>query len=347
MKIFRFALSGMIVLLYLFGSCSIEGINFGEQGEAGKPVRDDGSEADKKPSVTDEEADDTPDSGEDDSDDTPDTSSPDNGEDDSDDTPDTSLPDNGEDDSDVTPDISSPDSGESDSGGEPDTFLPEIKVKNPELQINEMRTEYENSSYRVEFIEFKMRTAGDLGGVRVYIAGNYKNPLVFEFLPVEVEKDEYILLHLRTLEDSCVNEYGGMDESDGTDSSPTARDFWIPGSEERLRKTDAVYVLDNNGNVLDAVMLAEKTSAESWPLLSRQDCFTPAAEFLFNNGAWKSANGTIPGPADAVSTSGIGSSKIRSISRDETVEDTDTAADWYITASNGLTPGRENNPQGL
>jgi len=318
MKIFRFALLGMIVLLYLLGSCSIEDMNFGELVEAGKPAQDDGSEADKKPSVTDEEADDTPD---------------------------ISPPDNGEDDSDDTEDISPPDSGESDSDGGPDISLPEIKVKNPELQINEMRTEYEGPKFRAEYIEFKMKTAGDLGGVRVYIAGNYRNPLVFEFLPVEVEEDEYIVLHLRTLEDSCVDEYGGnLDESGGTDSSPTARDFWIPGSEERLRKTDAVYVLDNNGNVLDAVMIAANTSAESWPLLSNQDCFTQAAEFLFNNNAWKSANGTLPGPADAVSTSGIGSSKIRSISRDETVEDTDTSADWYITASNGLTPGRENNP---
>ena len=327
MKVFRFALSGMIVLLYLLGSCSIENINFGEQVEIGKPAQDDGSEAVKEPSVTDEEADD----------DTPDTSLPDNGESDSDG------------DSDDTPDIPSPDSGESDTDSDsddtPDTSLPDNKVNNPELQINEMRTEYEKSSSRVEYIEFKMKTAGDLGGVRVYVAGNYKNPLVFEFLPVEVDKDEYIVLHLRTLEDSCVNEYGdSLDESGGRDSSPAARDFWIPGSEERLRKTDVVYVLDNNGNVLDAVMLAEKISAESWPLLSRQDCFTPAAEFLFNNGAWKSTNGTIPCPADAVNTSGIGTSKIRSISRDETVEDTDTAADWYITVSNGLTPGRENNP---
>ena len=319
MKIFSFALSGMIVLLYLLGSCSIEDMNFGERKEIGKPAQDDESGAVNKPPVTDEE----------DADDTPDISSPDNGEDDSGDTPDISAPDDGENDSDDAPDISSP----------------EKKAVNPELQINEMRTEYEGSKFRVEYIEFKTKTAGDLGGVKVFIASSYKNPLVFEFLPVEVEKDEYIVLHLRTLEDSCVNEYGdSLDESGGTDSSPTARDFWIPGNEERLRITDAVYALDNNGNVLDAVMIAKDTSAESWPLLSRQDCFTQAAEFLFDNDAWKSANGAIPGPADAVNTSGIGTSRIRSISRDETVEDTDTAADWYITVSNGLTPGRENNP---
>jgi len=272
MNFFRFALSGMVVLLYLLGSCSS-----GEMNSA-----QDGSEADKNSSVT-----------------------------------------NGE-----------------------DTNKPSSQINSgiiPELQINEMRTEYESTSSRAEYIEFKMRTAGNLSGLRVFIASNYNAPRVFEFLPVEVAKDEYVVLHLRTLGNSCKNEYGSnLNESSGTDSSPTARDFWVPGNKKLLRKTDAIYVLDKDDNVLDAVMIAEDTSLESWPLVSRQDCFPPAAEFLFNKGAWKSAGGTISGPADAVDSSDIKTSLIRSISRDETAGDTNTAADWYI--SNGVTPGGENNP---
>ncbi|MDR2477833.1 MAG: hypothetical protein LBD48_00820 [Treponema sp.] len=65
----------------------------------------------------------------------------------------------------------------------------------PALQINEMRTEYASSSSRSEFIEFKILKAGNLGALRVYITGNYKNPLVYEFSPIEVSENEYLVLH--------------------------------------------------------------------------------------------------------------------------------------------------------
>ena len=219
-------------------------------------------------------------------------------------------------------------------GKDPDT--PSSRI--PDLLINELRTEYQRSPPRAEFIEFKMLTAGNLGGLRVFIASNTSNPLVYEFLPVEVKKDEYVVLHLRTLEEANKDEYGDdLAESGGDDSSPTARDFWIPGNTKLLRKTDAVYVMDQNDRILDAVMLAEDTiPARSLAF------FFAAAEYLFNKGVWKSASGTLPGHEDAVKTSAIRTSLTRSISRDETVPNTNTSADWYITVVGGVTIGREN-----
>jgi hypothetical protein len=98
--------------------------------------------------------------------------------------------------------------------------------------------------------------------------------------------------------------------------------------------------MDSDDNVIDAVMIAENPDLP-WP----KDYFAQAAEFLFSKGAWKSAEGTVGEPQDAVDSSRIGSSLTRSISRDETVEHTRTAADWYITANSGATPGQKNNPK--
>ena len=208
----------------------------------------------------------------------------------------------------------------------------------PLLRINELRTEY--SKPRTEFIEFKMLSSGNLGAMRVFVESNSKNPLIYEFAPVEISEGEYVVLHLRTLEDSCRDEYAALDESGGTDSSPTARDFWIPGAVKLLRKTDAVYVLDQDDRALGAVMISENPDS-AW----KKDYFDLAAEFLFMKRAWLSPAGRKCLPLDAVNSFNIKTSVTRSISRDETAENTNTSADWYITATSCATPGGPNNPK--
>jgi len=216
----------------------------------------------------------------------------------------------------------------------------------PEMLITELRTANTNSSFKGEFIEFKMLSDGNLGELRVFAVWNEgnskvgKNPVVYEFEPVEVKSGEYVTLHFRTFQEACKDEYGeDLAESGGTDSSPTARDFWIPGKDEKLlHNTDIVYVLDQDDLVLDAVMLAEKP--EAW---KNKSYFPKAAEFLFSKGAWSSTAGTIPGIEDAVSSSGT--TTTRTICRDETVGNTRTAADWYVTVTSGATPGKPNNKE--
>ena len=209
----------------------------------------------------------------------------------------------------------------------------------PKMQINELRTEYSNSNdiQKVEFIELKMLSDGNLGALRVFTAGNNSNSPIFEFAPVKVKAGDYVLLHLRTLGTSSIDEYGeNLNESGGVDSCPTARDFWIPGKTDLLLKTAAVYVLDQDDKVLDAVMIAEKPDPV-WGTKYLAD----TADFLFSKGAWKSPEETICSPANAVSSSST--TITRTICRDETVENTHTAADWYITVNNGGTPGQKNN----
>jgi len=204
----------------------------------------------------------------------------------------------------------------------------------PRLQINELYTEY--SKPKVEFIELKMLSSGNLYALRVFAAGNNKAPLIYEFEPVEVLEGDYVVIHLRKPEASCVDEYDLLNESGGTFSSPTARDFWISGTNKLLHKTDAVYVLDQDDKILDAVMLSESPSA-SWD----KSYFTEAANFLLSQDAWKSPAGAASSPADAVDTSGIKTATTKSISRNEGADNTHTAADWYITTQ-GVTPGLPN-----
>jgi hypothetical protein len=213
----------------------------------------------------------------------------------------------------------------------------------PELVINEICTETATAAAgkKEEFIEFKTKSAGNLGAMRVVVNGNSTaaKQTVYEFSPVEVKKNEYITLHLRTYNQSSKDEYtDNLDESTGVTASPTGRDFWIPGETKLLHKTAMIYVLDQDDRVIDAVILSE--NPDNWWI---KDYFAETAEFLFNKEAWKSADGEVCSPQDAVASGKA--TNTRTICRDETVENTKTSADWYITDTSCATPGKPNNPK--
>ncbi|MDR0463655.1 MAG: hypothetical protein LBG94_00900 [Treponema sp.] len=207
----------------------------------------------------------------------------------------------------------------------------------PELVINELCTEYSNP--RTEYIELLMKSDGNLGAMRVVIMGNTNasKQTIYEFKPVEVKKDDYVMLHLRTVEENCVDEYEGLNESAGRNAAPTARDFWIPGNTKLIHKdATVVYILDQDDRVLASVIVSNSTDAW-WS----KDYFAQAANFLFNQGLWKSSDGKAPGPKDAVRSAGT--TNTRTICRDESAQNPNSAAAWYITVTSGATPGRPNN----
>jgi hypothetical protein len=207
----------------------------------------------------------------------------------------------------------------------------------PKMEINELCTEDLNP--RAEFIEFKVKSAGNLDGLQLYIMWDAKSPYVFDFPAVDVKSGEYVTLHLRTRGSACVNELGeDLSESAGTDSCPTARDLWVPGSSKLLHKTDIVYLQDANGGILDAVVLNE-APGKTWD--KNLAHFAEITEYLYNKGMWKSADGQLPGPLDAVNT--LKTSATRSINRYEEKENTHTANDWYIPDLLGSSsPGQPN-----
>ena len=208
----------------------------------------------------------------------------------------------------------------------------------PELVINEICTEYSNP--RTEFIEFKMMSDGNLGGMRVFIIGNSNaaRQTIYEFMPAEVKRDEYIVLHLRTVEEDCKDEYGeSLNESGGRNATPQSRDIWIPGNTKLVHKdATIIYILNQEDAVLAAVMIS--SSADSW---WSRDYHAQAATFLYSQGFWLSPEGNAGGPVNAARSSGT--SNTRTICRDETKENANTASSWYVTVNSGISAGKPNN----
>ncbi|MFA6507384.1 MAG: hypothetical protein WCT14_14895, partial [Treponemataceae bacterium] len=131
----------------------------------------------------------------------------------------------------------------------------------PRLVVNEIRTEY--SKPKVEYVELFVKEAGQLGGLAlVTTAAGFSEPVLI-FPPLEVRADDYVVIHLRSIEEGLIDETGALDASTGTDSSPTARDFWVSGAEKRIHKTDVVALLDTDGNPLDGVAFTE-TPGTDW-----------------------------------------------------------------------------------
>jgi hypothetical protein len=205
----------------------------------------------------------------------------------------------------------------------------------PKLRITELRTEYANP--KAEFVELRTLSAGNLGALRLFIAGTGMEEPVFEFPPAEVAAGEYLVVHLRTLDQASVNETGSdLALSVGTEALPDARDFWVPEAVKRLRKTDVVLLLDQEDRILDGALLSENPD-NAWT----KEELDRAAKLLALQDAWKNNAGNRSlSPRDAVPTKGA--TATRTICRDETEEDTDTAADWYITATSQATPGKPN-----
>jgi hypothetical protein len=208
------------------------------------------------------------------------------------------------------------------------------------LHINELMTEFSATAKQIEYIEFKAMREGNLKDVKLHIMYDAQNPFMYSFPNIDVKEGEYITLHLRTLETDSVNELGDdLTESTARGSSSIARDLWIEGSTKRLHKTDIVYLKDTDGGFMDAVALNE-TPAKAWK--PEQEHFSEIMAELYSAGMWKSADGQKPLPSDAVDTSEIRLSLYKSVSRYESRENTHSAADWYITANNGATPGKMN-----
>ncbi|MDR1247813.1 MAG: hypothetical protein LBK63_00785 [Treponema sp.] len=205
----------------------------------------------------------------------------------------------------------------------------------PRVQITELRTEYANP--KVEFVEIKTLSAGNLGALRLFIAGTSMAEPVFEFPPAEVAAGEYLVVHLRTLDPASVNETGNdLALSTGTEALPGVRDFWVPDAVKRLRKTDAALLLDQSDQILDGALLSENPD-NAW---AKED-LDRAAKLLAAQGAWKGAAGSRSlSPREAIPTKGA--TATRTICRDETAADTDSAADWYIAATSQASPGKPN-----
>jgi hypothetical protein len=124
-----------------------------------------------------------------------------------------------------------------------------------------------------------------------------------------------------------VDETGtNLAQSKGTNSSTTARDFWIPGNTRLLHNTNAIYLMDQDDKILNGVMLFGDVK---WTERDGQ-----AAQLMAGQEAWNGAD-----PEDAVDADG--NTVTRTICR-AAGANSNSPADWYVTASSSATPGKVN-----
>ncbi|MDR1466280.1 MAG: hypothetical protein LBI40_01490 [Treponema sp.] len=208
----------------------------------------------------------------------------------------------------------------------------------PSFLITEIRTEA--TKPKGEFVELKMLGDGNLCALQMFVATDNMEMPSFEFPSVEVKKGDYVVIHLRDYEENGVDEVNGdKAESKVKDSSDTAWDFWLSSSVERLRKTDAVFFMGQDDNVIDAVIFS---ADGTWGTKTSSGKVEQASILLGEQGAWLFEDEDVPLPSDAFSSGNT--TTTRTICRNESGTDSNTASDWYITVSSGATPGKPNNP---
>jgi hypothetical protein len=217
----------------------------------------------------------------------------------------------------------------------------------PRLLLSEVRSE--KSDHKVEYIELYTLSSGNLAGVTLTSA-NYGSAKNFEFPPCEVAAGEYIVVHYRTVastKDSAPNMVDELSanllESTGGDSSP-GRDFWVPGNEKLVTKSDVVILRARaGGTIVDGLCTFDDTTKVEW----KNETIAAAATELSNNGFWP--DGFEPSAAVTATKA----TNTRTISRQNiaTFADTEkTAATadqrgkdaWLLTDTSTATPGLAN-----
>lgn len=230
-----------------------------------------------------------------------------------------------------------------DGRGNSTTFLAEFTGFNPRiprLVVNEFTTR--GSADHPDMIELKSLTAGDMGGVVLYVGtpSNHEARLVFPSF--EVARGAFILVHCRPAGDPAeVDETGDPSASGGIDASPSALDFWLRGAQGLGGNNGVLSVYERPGGpILDGLLYSNRNSGsdERYRGFGGSDVLERAEE-LVRDGGWRIAGGRVA-PEDAIDPEG--STATRSLCRSSTSVDTDGPQDWHIVPTRGSTFGADN-----
>ena len=194
----------------------------------------------------------------------------------------------------------------------------------PKVVINEIRTEY--SKPKVEFIELKVLSEGNLGGMELVVASDGEEKS-YIFPAIEVKPDELVVLHFRKIEDGCIDEIENDKELSTATESSSSVDLWIENTSARIGKSDVILLKNKRqGEVVDSVLYME-SSATSWKTPFLSEC----AELAISSETW------IGNP---VISDGL--TATRTLSRVNLNKD---ASAWIVTATSKASPGKENSSQ--
>lgn len=210
----------------------------------------------------------------------------------------------------------------------------------PAMIINEFTTQ--GSGNHPDLVEIRILSDGNLAGACLFEGTPENWDQRFVFPSVDVVAGDYVVVHFKpdgTAEE--VDELTAPDASGGKDASPEAWDFWLEGGTGLSGNNGVISLCENPlGGYLDAVLYSNRTSDsdERYRGFGRRDVME-RADALSAAGAWRAAGDTIA-PEDAINPDP--STSTRSMARSSSGRDTDTASDWHITPTRGITPGETN-----
>jgi len=213
----------------------------------------------------------------------------------------------------------------------------------PDVVINEFTTQ--GSSTHPDVAELFVKTEGNMAGTAMFegAAGNWDDRLIFPDLPVAA--GDYILVHFKPqgIEEEK-NETDDKTVSGGLDASDNAFDFWVEGGAG-LSGNNGVLTLYTTprGEIIDGVLYSNRTSSsdENYRGFGTKKVMLWADQ-LAEDGGWK-YSGELISPEDGINPDD--STATRSICRDSSSHDTDTAADWHIVPTSTYSFGEVNSDE--
>lgn len=231
-----------------------------------------------------------------------------------------------------------------DDHGNTNRFVVELHGHNDDparLLLNELVIQ--GSGNNPDMVELVVIEGGSLGGMVVYEGTKSTHETVFVFPDIAVREGEFILLHYKPEgTEAEVDELDDITVSGGKNASDNARDFWVPDGDGLTGTNGTISVYTSrSGTVQDAVVYSNRTreSDEHYRGFGSRKVMEQVDEVGAAH-AWL-GDGELLFPEDAVWSDD--STATRSLNRDPDRGDSDTAGDWYTTATRGATPGSPNN----
>lgn len=209
----------------------------------------------------------------------------------------------------------------------------------PLLVLSEIRTAYTKG--KAEFVELYAVTSGNLAGITLFSAYDGQADS-YQFPAAEIQAGEYITLHMRALEDGCIDETeADLNAATAGEALADARDFWVQNTSARIGDSDILLLYnDFTGKIIDCAAYSESEKTD-W----KNDAMRRAAEEAHAAGMWPSA-------AVSGALCSDGATPTRTISRQNIPEIAqrggyDPAAMngpgcWMVTATSTASPGKPN-----
>lgn len=213
----------------------------------------------------------------------------------------------------------------------------------PEICINEFTTQ--GSGNHPDMVELCTFSAGNMAGVTIYegTTSNWDDKLVFP--PLEIPANSYLLVHFKPEGiPEEIDEINTRNESGGLDASPDAYDFWVPMGSG-LSGNNGVIALYKSpqGTLIDGVLYSNRTSTsdENYRGFGMLKVMERADE-LAEQGGWVFTGDAIA-PEDGINPDD--STATRSMCRNSSSEDTDSASDWHIVPTSTYSFGTVNSDE--